>query len=68
MKIYLSKILLFCFVLLSCNEIGASTNPPQPIDPLPPPPLPVDGYIMLLVTLAIVIAFYKIYSKIKKAN
>ncbi len=69
MKIYLSKILLFCLVLLGCNVSSASSaNPPQPIDPLPPPPLPINGYIFLLVALAILIGFYKIYCKIKKAN
>jgi hypothetical protein len=68
MKIDLTKIFLFCFVLLGCNDSIASSNPPQPASPLPPPPMPINGSILLLVTIAIVIAFYKIYWKVKRTN
>ena len=68
MKIDLTKIFLFCFVLLSYTASIASTNPPQPASPLPPPPMPINGSILLLVTIAILIAFYKIYWKVKRAN
>ncbi len=66
MKIDLIKIFLLGIVFLNCNSSIASTNPPQPISPNPPPNLPLDGSIFILVIGAILIASYKAYWHVKK--
>jgi hypothetical protein len=50
---------------LNCNSSIASTNPPQPIVPNPPPNLPLDGSIFFLLIGAILIASYKVYWHVK---
>jgi hypothetical protein len=65
---FLSKIFLFYLVLFSCNTSSASSNPPQPLGPLPPPPLPIDGSLLFLVAFAILIAIYKTYWKTNKTT
>lgn len=66
MKFNLTKIVLLMVLILCSNDIIASTYPPQPLGPLPPPNLPLDESVLFLVIIAIVIGFYKTYLKIKQ--
>ncbi len=59
MKIDLYKIIFVCIGFLFCNNSIASTNPPQPTLPLPPPQLPIGTGMMMLVIAALILAFYK---------
>ena len=68
MEIKSSKIVLMCVMVLFCNDIFAKSNPPQPLGPVAPPDLPMDGNIISLVIVAIFLAFYKVTLQAKKTS
>lgn len=69
MKIALKKFILL-FIVFMCGTFAFSTNnPPQPNPSAAPPPpgLPIDNGIYILVAVSLILAFYKL-SKIKKTS
>ncbi|WP_229734094.1 hypothetical protein [Flavobacterium orientale] len=60
-------MLLFTFVSLSVFAVDGSGPPPP--SPPPPPGSPIDTYLLVLVVIAILFAFYKLnLSKINKKS
>lgn len=65
MKIKLNILITFLLFGLNCNLIAAVGNPPPPPTP-PPGDVPIDGFVVIAIIVAIFISFS--YYKLKLVN
>jgi len=67
MKFILKNIVVLFSLLLSSAVFASGPTPPSPPQGTPPPDIPVDQYVVVLIAMALVFAFYsfrkKIYTK-----
>ena len=67
MRVVPNKIKAFLAIFLSSSFAIAKQGPPNPEYIPPPPGLPLDGSLYVLITISLIYGLHKIYS-IKKAS
>lgn len=67
MRIALSKFIYLGFVLIFCSvrSWALAPSPPEPPQGTPPPGVPIDSSIVILIIAAIVYALYLTHKKIQ---
>jgi len=67
MKFSLKNLVALSVLLLSPAVFAVAPAPPTPPQGTPPPDLPVDQYVFILIGMALILAFYsfrkKLYTK-----